>query len=138
MYIEAYDLIREILGDAELEAHVLRTTGKGLTVIDGGPQVTTPAAVITFLGGDISRGENTRQDVSYRVTFAMPYWGADGMRRCHELLDVAIEAFFEHEIRSGNACRSYIKRVDPTLVEEDAEGKWWNVGLSAVVSTSRS
>ena len=139
MYSEAYALIREILEDEKLNEFVVRTTGKKLAVIDSGPQVTVPAAGIFFNGGPVSRGENTVQDAEYRVAFALPYWGADGMRLCHEFLDVAVEAFFSHELgrESGPGRRNYVKTLEPFLAEDDPEKQWWTVGVQAVVSMFR-
>ena len=140
MYVEAYELIHEILEDEELQAYVKDSTGKRLAVIDSGPRVTAPAASIAFMGGSISRGENAMQDAEYDVTFAMPYWGADGMKKCHGLLDVAIEAFFAHEQREGGGARrrNFIKTVNPLMMEEDPEAKWWVVTLRVTATIFRA
>ena len=140
MYVEAYELIHEILEDEELNKHVKETTGKRLAIVDSGPVATVPAASITFVGGAVNRSENTLQHTDYTVTFSMPYWGADGMKKCHKLLDVAIEAFFAHELRepSGRGQRrNYVLTVSPTLTEEDPEKKLWTVGLLVTVSIFR-
>ena len=140
MYVEAYELIREVLEDEELQACVKELTGKRLAVIDSGPLVTSPAAGIIFEGGEITRAENTIQSVDYTVTFTMPHWGRDGMMKCHRLLDEAVEAFFAHEIRapSGRSQeRNFVMTANPTLMEEDPEDKWWAVALRVTVSIFR-
>lgn len=140
MYVEAYSLLREILEDEELNQYVKDSTGKRLAIIDSGPMTTTPAASISFVGGTINRGENSMQGTEYTVTFLMPYWGADGMKKCHALLDVAVEAFFAHELREPagrNQRRNFVLRVNPTLMEEDPEKKWWIVALQVTISIFR-
>ena len=138
MYVEAYELVREILEDEELGQYVLRTTGKRLAVIDSGPQVTVPSAGVAFVGGEVSRSENAMQTADYDVTFALPYWDADGMRLCHGLLDVAVEAAFAHEQREeGRGRRNFVLRASPSLMEEDPEEKWWTVGLRLTVTIFR-
>lgn len=140
MYSEAYSLLREILEDEELNQYVKDSTGKRLAVIDSGPMTTTPAASISFVGGWVNRGENTMQETNYMVTFSMPYWGADGMKKCHKLLDVAVEAFFAHEMREPagrNQRRNWVLLVNPSLMEEDPEKKWWIVALQVTISIFR-
>lgn len=133
MYGEAYELIREILEDEKLNEFVQRSTGKRLAVIDSGPQVTMPAAGIVFRGGEIAEPGNHMQEVQYDVPFALPYFGADAMRRCHEFLDVAVEAFFAHErVTAGR--RNFVLRAEPMLVENDPEEKWWTVAIRVTVS----
>ena len=134
MYKEAYELIREVLEDEQLNRYVLETTGKALTVIDSGPQVTMPAAAIVFDGGEVSRAENSMQTVEYDVPFALPYWGADGMKKCHDFLDVAIDAFFSHEQRDSTGRRNFVVKVNPFMIEEEPEEKWWAVTLRVTVS----
>ena len=134
MYKEAYELILEILDDEKLNKYVLETTGKALAVIDSGPQVTMPAAAIVFNGGEVSRAENSMQTVEYDVPFALPYWGADGMRKCHDFLDVALDAFFSHEQRDSTGRRNFIVKVNPFMMEESPEEKFWGVTLRVTVS----
>lgn len=139
MYVEAYELIREILEDEELQAYVKESTGKRLAVIDSGPRATAPAASVVFVGGPVNRGENTMQNVDYDVTFSLPYWGADGLMKCHRLLDVAVEAFFAHEQREEGRVRrrNFITEVNPQMMEEDPEAKWWVVTLKVTVTIFR-
>ena len=134
MYKEAYGLIRDILEDEQLNKYVLETTGKALAVIDSGPQVTMPAAAIVFNGGEVSRAENSMQTVEYDVPFALPYWGADGMRKCHDFLDVALDAFFSHEQHSETGRRNFVVKVNPFMMEEEPEEKWWAVTIRVTVS----
>ena len=134
MYKEAYELIREILDDERLNRYVLESTGKALAVIDSGPQVTMPAAAIVFNGGEVSRAENSMQTVEYDVPFALPYWGADGMRKCHDFLDVALDAFLSHEQRSETGRRNFVVKANPFMMEESPEEKFWLVTLRVTVS----
>lgn len=133
MYKEAYELIREILEDDKLNEFVQKTTGKRLAIIDSGPKVTFPAAGIMFRGGEISRPDNNMQEVQYDVPFGLPYFDANAMARCHEFLDVAIEAFFAHERLTGGH-RNFVKRVEPLLVEDDPEEKCWTVAVRATIA----
>ena len=133
MYKEAYELIREILEDEKLNEFVKRTTGKRLAIIDSGPKVTFPAAGIVFRGGEISRPDNTMQEVQYDIPFGLPYFDTNAMARCHEFLDVAVEAFFAHERLTGGH-RNFVKRVEPLLVEDDPEEKCWTVAVRATIS----
>jgi len=134
VYKEAYELIREILYDEQLNRYVLESTGKALAVIDSGPQVTMPAAAIVFNGGEVSRAENSMRTVEYDVPFALSYWGTDGMRKCHEFLDVALDAFFSHERRDSTGRRNFVVKVHPFMIEEDPEEKFWLVTLRVTVS----
>ena len=134
MYKESYELIREILEDEQLNKYVFETTGKALAVIDSGPQVTMPAAAIVFNGGEVSCAENSMQTVEYDIPFALPYWGADGMKKCHDFLDVAIDAFFSHEQRDSTGRRNFIVKANPFMMEEEPEEKWWAVTIRVTVS----
>ena len=134
MYKEAYELIREILDDEQLNRYVLESTGKAMAVIYSGPQVTMPAAAIVFNGGEVSRAENSMRTVEYDVPFAMPYWGTDGMRKCHEFLDVALDAFLSHEQRSEAGRRNFVVKANPFMMEESPEEKFWLVTLRVTVS----
>lgn len=137
MYVEGYELILEILQDEELNAFVLDKTGKKLAVIDSGPQVTTPAAGIFFQGLDVGQiaDRNTLYRVGYNVVFALPFWGTEGMRLCHEFLDKAIDAFLSHRRESSVPGRAnFIESVQPLLVEDNAEKEWWTVAVRATVA----
>lgn len=137
MYLEAYEFIKEVLDDEALNKWIIDKTGKALTVIDSGPQVTTPAAGILFRGEDF--GQIADRSAVYRcgydVIFALPFWGADGMRLCHEFIDVAIDAFMSNRRASNVEGRNnYVTKIYPTLVEDDAEQQWWTIGLRVYVS----
>ncbi len=134
MYRESYELIREILNDEQLNKYVLESTGKALAVIDSGPQVTMPAAAIVFNGGEVTRAENSMQTVEYDVPFALPYWGTDGMKKCHEFLDIALDTFFSHERRAKSGRRNFIVKANPFMMEEDPEEKFWVVTIRVTVS----
>lgn len=133
MYKEAYELIREILEDEKLNEFIQKTTGKRLAIIDSGPKVTFPAVGIMLHGGEISRPDNNMQEVQYNIPFGLPYFDANAMARCHEFLDVAIEAFFAHE-RLTEGRRNFVKRVEPLLVEDDPEEKCWTVAVRATIA----
>lgn len=134
MYIEAYKLLKEALNDTKLNEFIFNSTGKYLTVIDSGPQVTIPAAAIVFNGGEVSRTDNAMQTVEYDIAFALPYWGSDALKKCHDFLDVLIEALFSYEERSGAGQRNFILKVNPIIIEEDTEEKWWAVTVRVTVS----
>ena len=133
MYTEAYELLREILDDEELNAFVVRETGKHLAVIDAGARITTPSAAITFGGGETSYADNTPHEVRYRVDFALPDWSADALRKSHEFLDVAIKAFFEHEQRNNPVRVNRVKSVNPSIRELDEESEIWTVAFDVTV-----
>ena len=133
MYKEAYELIREILEDDKLNEFVHKTTGKRLAIIDSGPKVTFPAVGIVYRDGEISRPDNNMQEVQYDIPFGLPYFDANAMARCHEFLDVVIDAFFAHE-RLTEGRRNFVKRVEPLLVEDDPEEKWWTVAVRATIA----
>lgn len=129
MYTEAYDLLREILADERLNAYLKASTGKSLAVIDAGPLVVAPAAGILFVGDAIAKPDNQMQKARYDVPFALPYWDASAMRRCHAFLDVAVEAFYAH--KRG---RNFVTALEAVLMEDDAESGWWRVVLRASIA----
>ena len=134
MYIEAYELLREILEDKELNAYIFNITGKHLAVINAGAQVTIPSARITFEGGEISCSDNTSQDTRYRVEFALPFWGDDALELSHEFLDVAVRAFFEHEQRDNPIRINRVVRINPSISEFNEESELWTVAFDVTVS----
>lgn len=134
MYVEAYELIKEILQDEHLNEHIEDATGKSLAIIDSGPQVTLPAVAIEFKGGAITRPDNQKQEVEYDVIFALPFFGTDGMKLCHDFLDVLIDTFFAHEKLNNEGRNSFAIRVDPMLLEKDPEEDWWTVGVRAAIA----
>ena len=134
MYVEAYELIKEILQDEHLNEHIEEVTGKSLALIDSGPQVTVPAVAIEFRGGEITRPDNHKQEVEYHVIFALPFFGSDSMKLCHDFLDVLVETFFAHEKLTDNGRNSFVMRLDPLLLEKDPEEDWWTVGVRAAIA----
>ena len=134
MYVEAYELLREILEDEELNAYIFNITGKHLAVINAGAQVTIPSARITFEGGEISCSDNTSQDTRYSVEFALPFWGDDALELSHEFLDVAVRAFFEHEQRDNPIRINRVVRINPSISEFNEESELWTVAFDVTVS----
>lgn len=134
MYTEAYQLLREILDDEVLNNYVFKETGKHLAVIDAGAQITIPAAKITFSGGEISQSENVMQLARYNIAFALPFWGADALEKSHNFLDVAVKAFFEHEMRDNPVRTNRVIRVSPSISEYDEESELWTVAFDVTVS----
>ena len=134
MYVEAYELLREILDDGQLQDYVYRETGKHLAVINAGAQITIPSARIVFGGGDITCSENISQDVRYQVEFALPFWGDNALERCHEFIDVAVKAFFEHEQRDNPIRVNRVIRLNPSITEQNEESELWTVAFEVTVS----
>ncbi|MBQ6664923.1 MAG: hypothetical protein IJM68_04970 [Synergistaceae bacterium] len=134
MYSEAYSLLREILDDEQLNDYIFNETGKHLAIIDAGAQVTTPAAKISFGGGEISASDNTSQVAGYRVEFALPFWGEDALEQCHSFLDVAVNAFFEHEQRNNPIRINRVTRINPSITELDGDSDFWTVAFDVTVS----
>lgn len=134
MYTEAYELLREILDDEALNDYVFRETGKHLAIIDAGAQITIPAVKITFSGGQISPSDNVMQIANYNVAFALPSWSADALCKSHKFLDVAVKAFFEHELRDNPVRINRVLRVNPSIIEENEESDLWTVAFDVAVS----
>ena len=134
MYTEAYELLREILDDEALNDYVFSETGKHLAVIDAGAQITTPSAKITFSGGEISQSDNVMQIANYNITFVLPSWSADALSKSHEFLDVAVKAFFEHEMRDNPVRINRVLRISPSIIEEGEESELWTVAFDVAVS----
>lgn len=134
MYTEAYELLREILDDEALNDYVFRETGKHLAVIDAGAQITTPSAKITFSGGEISQSDNVMQIANYNIAFVLPSWSADVLSKSHEFLDVAVKAFFEHEMRDNPVRINRVLRISPSIIEEGEESELWTVAFDVAVS----
>ena len=134
MYIEAYDLLREILDDKALNEYIFAETGKHLAIIDAGAQITIPSAVITLRGGETSYADNTPSEVRYTVDFALPFWGADALRKSHEFLDVAVKAFFEYEQQHNPVRVNRVKNINFSITEQDEESQLWTVAFDVTVS----
>ena len=133
MYKEAYELLREILDDETLNEYIFNETGKHLAVIDAGAKITIPSVTISFGGGETSYADNTPHEVRYTVDFALPFWGANALRKSHEFLDVAIKAFFEHEQRNNPVRVKRVKSVNPSIRELDEESEIWTVAFDVTV-----
>ncbi len=58
MFRKAYDLVREILDDEELNRFILDATGKHLAIIQAGAKISAPCASIALQGGEFSRKSN--------------------------------------------------------------------------------
>ena len=134
MYTEAYELLREILDDEALNDYVFSETGKHLAVIDAGAQITTPSAKITFSGGEISQSDNVMQIANYNIAFVLPSWSTDALSKSHEFLDVAVKAFFEHEMRDNPVRINRVLRISPSIIEEGEESELWTVAFDVAVS----
>ena len=131
MYSDAYDLVREILDDEQLNHYIRNLTGKHLTVIDSGPQVDTPAAKIELTGGEFNRKINTDREVNYTVSFAMPFWGADAFKQCISFLDIVLPIFFAYG--SGQDNRNIITRAVPSISENDPEKDFWIISINLTI-----
>ena len=72
MYREAYNLLREVLDDDQLNEYIFTETGKHLAVIDAGAKVTAPCVSINLNGGAVTRKSNSSTEIEYLVSFALP------------------------------------------------------------------
>ena len=125
--------MREILDDTQLDDYIFTETGKHLAVIDAGAQITCPSAKISFNGSSITYSHNTKQEVNYNIAFILPFWGADALEKSHQFLDVAVKAFFNHEI-GLNSMKNEVIRISPSITEQDEESELWTVALDVTVS----
>lgn len=128
MYSQAYKLVREILEDEELNAFIFEETGKHLAIIDAGAQITTPAALISFAGGDFSRRGNTSTEVEFTVSFLMPYWGDTAFTSCLKFLDFVIPVFFAY-----SDAGAYIVNASPAIHEPDDVSEQWSIDITLSV-----
>ena len=133
LYVEAYELLREILSDEELNARVYEECGKNLAIIEAGAQITTPSARIILTGGNYTRAMNTRREINFMIEFNLPFWGANAFEECLKFLDMAIPIFFKYGSGYKNF-ENYILQVSPSINEEDEELETWTVALSVTVS----
>lgn len=130
MYREAYNLLREIIDDEQLNQYIFNETGKHLAVIDAGARVTAPYVSINLQGGSFTRKTNSSVDIDYLVTFALPFWGADAFIKCIDFIDFALPIFFDYRGK-----RNFILRADPSINEFDAEAsQLWTVQILLTVS----
>ena len=128
MYSQAYKLVREILEDEELNAFIFEETGKHLAIIDAGAQITTPAALISFAGGDFSRRSNTNAEVEFTVSFLVPYWGDTAFTRCLEFLDFVVPVFFAYSDTGA-----YVVNASPAIHEPDDVSEQWSIDITLSV-----
>lgn len=133
MYLDAYELLVEILKDEILNEFVFEETGKHLAIIDAGAQITIPAVKITFEGGETSYADNTAHEVRYTVSFALPFWGADALKKSHEFLDVAMGAFFGYEQRLNPVHIYRVQSVNPSIIEQNEESEVWTITFNVTV-----
>ena len=118
----------EILEDERLKEYFSKNIGKKLTVINAGAQVTTPSATITLNGGECTRASNTKQEVSYKISFALPFFGANAFDKCLDFLDFVIPIFFDYRTRT-----EFIKSASPSLIEQNNEIKSWIININVIV-----
>lgn len=133
MYVEAYELLREILTDEALDNYLFNETGKHLAIIDAGAQISSPSVKITFTDSSITCADNTKQEVNYNILFTLPMWGADALKKSHEFLDVVIKAFFEHEQGKIHVMANRVIRISPSISEYDEESELWAVSFNVTV-----
>ena len=118
----------EILEDERLKEYFSKNIGKKLTVINAGAQVTTPSATITLNGGECTRANNTKQEVSYKISFALPFFGANAFDKCLDFLDFVIPIFFDYRTRT-----EFVKSASPSLIEQNNEIKSWIININVIV-----
>jgi len=118
----------EILEDDRIKEYVLENIGKKLTVINAGAQVTTPSATVSFNGGECTRASNTKQEVSYKVSFALPSFSSNAFDKCLDFLDFVTPIFFDYRTR-----KEFVKSVSPSMIEQDKDIKSWIINLNVIV-----
>lgn len=118
----------EILEDERLKEYISKTVGKKLAVINAGAQVTTPSATISLNGGECTRASNTNQEVNYKISFALPFFGANAYDKCLDFLDFLIPIFFDYRTRT-----EFIKSASPSLIEQNNEIKSWIININVIV-----
>ena len=128
MYKEAFELVQEVLQDQEINSYISENTGKNLAVINAGAQITTPSATITFSSGETTRAINTKKEVGYNVSFALPFWGNDAFDKCIDFLDFVLPIFFEYRTKN-----CFIKNAAPSVVEQDSERKFWFISINTIL-----
>ena len=136
LFNEAHSLILEILNDSYLQEFVFDNTGKHLAVINAGAQITSPSVTVSFLGCEVTNSDNIMQSARYNVAFSLPLWGDDALLVCHDFLDVAVLAFFEHELRNNPnpLRRNKVLRLSPSIVEPNDDSDSWTVAFEVTVS----
>ena len=76
------------------------------------------------------------QSARYNVAFSLPFWGDNALAECHDFLDVAMLAFFEHELRvnPNPLRRNKVLRISPSIVEQNDDSDSWTVTFEVTVS----
>ena len=130
MFRKAYDFIRDILNDKQIDDYIWDFTCKHLAIIDAGAKVTVPAAQISFAEGRSSRRGNTAVEAAFNVDFALPFWGADAFAKCLDFVDFVIPVIFDY--REQNA---FVSHVASNILEpEELSSQIWHVQLSISIS----
>ena len=131
MYSEAFNLLREILDDQQLNDYIKEITGKNLTVINSGVQVDTPAARIALTGGDYTRSMNTNREIDFSVAFDMPLWNDQALEQAVNFLDYVMPIFFSYG--SGRNNKNIITRASPVIHEIDPEKDFWTITINLTI-----
>ena len=136
IYNEAYSLLPEILNDNIIQDFIVEATGKHLAIINAGEQITSPSVTVSFVGSDINDSDNVMQSARYNVAFSLPFWGDLALSVCHDFLDVAVRAFFEHEIRvhPNPLRRNKVLHLSPSILEPSDDSDAWTVAFEVTVS----
>ena len=121
-------MLLEILEDERLKEYFSKNTGKKLTVINAGAQITTPSATITLDGSECTRASNTKRDVRFTVSFALPSFSSNGFEKCLDFLDFAVPVLFDYRTRT-----EFIKSASPSLIEKNDEIKSWIININVTV-----
>ena len=99
-----------------------------MTVISAGAQITTPSATIMLNSGEYTRANNTKQDVKFIVSFALPSFSSNAFDKCLDFLDFVMPVFFDYRTRT-----EFIKTASPSVIEHDNEIKSWIININIVV-----
>ena len=124
------------MNDQYLQDFVFNATGKHLAIINAGAQITSPSVTVSFLGSEVTNSDNIMQSARYNVAFSLPFWGDDALLVLHDFLDVAVLAFFEHELRvnPNPLRRNKVLRLSPSIVEPNDDSDSWTVAFEVTVS----
>ena len=130
MYTEAYNLLREVLNDEQLNDYIFNETGKHLAVIDAGAKITAPCVSINLNGGAVTRKTNSSTEIEFLLSFALPFWGEDAFIRCLDFIDFVLPIFFEYRDNFN-----FILKANPSINEVDADNsQLWTVDFLFSVS----
>lgn len=130
MFRKAYDFIRSILNEKQVDDYILTLTNKHLAVLDAGAKVTVPSAQISFAEGRSSRRANTAVEVAFNVDFALPFWGNDAFAQCLGFVDFIVPALFDYREQFA-----FVSHVASNILEpEELSSQIWHVLLSISIS----